>query len=135
MQSILTRASLAAALVLMAAPALADDPGWTVKVPPPAGGEQVYRQVCQSCHMPDGKGATGAATIPALANNAHLAVAAYPITLVAKGRGVMPWFDDMLTPTQIADVVSYVRTHFGNNYPKPVTAAEVTQIAGKKTSP
>jgi mono/diheme cytochrome c family protein len=84
--------------------------------------------------MADGKGAAGAGTIPALADNPRLAVAAYPITMVAKGRGVMPWFDDILTPTQIADVVVYVRTHFGNDYKAPVTAAEVTKIAGPKTS-
>jgi mono/diheme cytochrome c family protein len=123
-----------AALAAGAAPALADEPGGVVKTPPPAGGQQVYTQICQSCHMADGKGATGAGTIPALANNPRLAVAAYPITMVAKGRGVMPWFDDILTPTQIADVVVYVRTHFGNDYKAPVTAAEVTRIAGPKTS-
>jgi mono/diheme cytochrome c family protein len=125
---------LLAVLALGAAPARADEPGGVVKTPPPVGGQQVYTQICQSCHMADGKGATGAATIPALANNPRLAVAAYPITMVAKGRGAMPWFDDILTPTQIADVVAYVRTHFGNDYRGPVTAAEVTRIAGPKTS-
>ncbi len=131
----LAPALIAAALTIAAGPSLADEPGGVVKTPPPVGGEQVYQQVCQACHMPDGRGASGAATIPALANNPRLATAAYPITLVAKGRGVMPWFDDILTPTQIADVVGYVRTHFGNAYAKPVTAAEVARIAGPKTSP
>jgi mono/diheme cytochrome c family protein len=46
----------------------------------------------------------------------------------------MPWFDDMLTPAQIANVVVYVRTNFGNNYPKPVTEADVKKLAGTKTA-
>ncbi|MDB5445373.1 MAG: cytochrome c class, partial [Phenylobacterium sp.] len=40
--------------------------------PNPVTGEQVYRVVCQACHMADAKGATGAATIPALAANPRL---------------------------------------------------------------
>jgi len=133
MHSILNRAALAVALALGAAPALADEPPpGGVKVPPPVTGEQVYRQVCQACHMADGKGATGAATIPALAGNPRLAAPAYPIIMVLKGRGVMPWFDDMLSPAQIAAVTGYIRTHFGNTYAGPVTAADVTALAGQK---
>jgi hypothetical protein len=49
---------------------------------PPVTGEQIYRQVCKACHMADAKGATGAATIPALADNPHLSDASYPITMV-----------------------------------------------------
>jgi mono/diheme cytochrome c family protein len=134
-RAILASFTLIAGLAAGAASALADEPGGVTKIPPPKGGEQVYTQICQSCHMADGKGGAGAATIPALAGDPRLAVAALPIITVAKGRGAMPWFDDMLTPTQIADVVVYVRTHFGNAYPAPVTAADVTRIAGPKTSP
>lgn len=117
------------ALALVATPALADDPGGGGTKPViPVTGEQVYRNVCQACHMADGKGATGAATIPALANNKKLAVSAYPIMMVAGGQGAMPWFNDLLNPAQIAGVVTYIRTHFGNKYTKPVTAEEVAQM-------
>jgi mono/diheme cytochrome c family protein len=54
--------------------------------------------------------------------------------MVLYGRGAMPWFSEMLTPVQIANVVAYVRTHFGNNYPEPVTETDVTLIAGAKAS-
>jgi len=79
-------------------------------------GEQIYTQICQGCHMPDAKGAIGAGRYPALAGNGKLASAAYPAVMVMNGRGNMPAFGPMLTDTQVADVVNYVRTHFGNAY-------------------
>ncbi len=125
------RPILAAALLLAAAPVSADEPGpGGTKAVVPVTGEQVYRTVCQACHMADGKGGSGAATIPALANNPRLAAPVYPIVLVAKGRGAMPWFTDMLSPAQTANVVTYIRTHFGNNYPAPVTPADVQKFWG-----
>ena len=93
-------------------------------------GQQVFSQVCQACHMADGKGGSGAATVPALAKNPHLADPGYPITMVVQGRGAMPFLTDILSPTQIANVVGYVRTHFGNHYPGPVTSADVERVEG-----
>ncbi len=85
--------------------------------------------------MANAQGGRGAGTIPALANNPRLAQAAYPITLVARGRGAMPWFNDTLTPTQVAAVVGYIRTHFGNDYKGPVTSEDVVRIAGPFPGP
>jgi mono/diheme cytochrome c family protein len=120
-----------AAILLSAAPAFADEPGPGGSKPiVPVTGEQVYKTVCQACHMADGKGAVGAAAFPALASNPRMGTAAYPVFLVVKGRAAMPGFTDLLSPGQIAAVVGYVRTHFGNNYPEPVTAAEVSAVAG-----
>jgi mono/diheme cytochrome c family protein len=126
------RAALAAALLLaVAAPALADEPGpGGTKPVVPVTGREVYTMVCQACHMADAKGGAGAAVIPALANNPRLAAPAYPIVLVSKGRGAMPWFNDTLSPAQMAAVVTYIRTNFGNNYPKPVTEADVIKFGG-----
>jgi mono/diheme cytochrome c family protein len=134
--AIFLRACVATAVILIAAPAAAQtavNPG-TVATPLPVTGEQVFQQVCQACHMADAKGGTGAATVPALAGNPRLALAAYPITMVLYGRGAMPWFNQLLTPAQIANVVGYVRTHFGNDYPEPVTEADVKLIADMKAS-
>jgi mono/diheme cytochrome c family protein len=103
----------------------------TVRTPPPVTGEQVYQQVCQACHMADAKGGAGAATIPALAKNPRLAEAGYPIGMIAQGRGAMPPLTDLLGASQIAAVVTYVRTHFGNSYKKPVTEAEVKLMLGQ----
>ena len=125
----ISKLTLALALSL-AAPAMADEPGPGGSKPPtPKTGQQVYQMVCQTCHMADGKGAVGAGTFPALANNPKLKTAAYPIVMVTKGRGGMPWFNDMLSPEQTAAVITYVRTNFGNNYPEPLTAEDVKRLS------
>lgn len=131
-KTLILRAAILAGAMSAATPGMADEPGpGGTKTAMPVTGEEVYRAVCQSCHMADGKGGIGAATIPALAKNPALAVPEYPISLINSGRGAMPWFTDMLKPQQIAAVVTYIRTHFGNSYKKPVTAAEVEAIVTK----
>ncbi|WP_334163480.1 c-type cytochrome [Phenylobacterium sp.] len=110
----------------VAAPSLADEPGPGGSKPPvPKTGEEVYRMYCQACHMADAAGASGAGTFPALARNERLGTAAYAIYMVENGKGGMPGFRSALTPVQVADLVTYLRTHFGNEYREPVTAAEV----------
>lgn len=42
-----------------------------------------------------------------------------------KGLHGMPAVGRMMTDQQVADVVNYVRTHFGNKYKDSVTAAQV----------
>ena len=90
------------------------------------GGEAVYSHVCQSCHMADAKGAMGAgAGFPALAKNPRLAEAGYPVIVVLHGQKAMLPLGGLLSDQQIADVVNYVRGHFGNRYSGQVTAADV----------
>lgn len=92
-------------------------------------GEAIYRHVCQSCHMPDGKGAIGAgAKFPALAGNPKLKSAQYPAYVVLNGFGGMPWFAGLLNDQQVADVVNYVRTHFGNKYTDPLKPEDVSEM-------
>ncbi len=88
-------------------------------------GEKLYKRVCAGCHMPDAKGATGAGTYPALARNRKLAAAGYPAYVVLHGLNGMPPVGQMMTDQQVADVINYVRTHFGNTYKDAVTAADV----------
>jgi mono/diheme cytochrome c family protein len=124
--------ALTAEPVLGQVPATGDTAGSaTLRAPLPVTGEEVYAQVCQACHMADAQGGKGAAAIPALAKNPKLAEAGYPISMIAQGRGAMPALTDLLSPAQIAAVVSYVRTHFGNSYKKPVTEAEVKMMLGQ----
>jgi mono/diheme cytochrome c family protein len=133
--SLKLRAILATTALMIAAPALADEPGPGGGKPPvPVTGQQVYVMVCQACHMADGKGAVGAGSVPALASNPRLKIAAYPITMVMKGRGAMPWFNEMLTPAQTAAVITYIRTNMGNNYPEPVTPADIAKFAPPKAA-
>ena len=109
------------AMVLAAAAPVAAAP---VAVSP---GAVVYEQVCQACHMANAKGAAGAGRIAALAANPNLRYPEYPIGVVTGGKGAMPWFRGELTDQQIADVITYVRTHFGNNYKGTVTATQVAE--------
>jgi mono/diheme cytochrome c family protein len=88
-------------------------------------GEAIYRGVCAGCHMPDGRGATGAGTYPSLVRNGKLEAAGYPVLLVVNGHKAMPAFGSAMTDTQIAAVVNYVRSNFGNTYPDKVSPDDV----------
>jgi len=90
-------------------------------------GEALFNNVCAACHMPGGKGAAGAGIYPALANNPKLEAAGYPITVVLHGLKGMPPVGKMMTDEQVAEVINYLRTHFGNSYEEKVTAQEIAQ--------
>jgi len=92
------------------------------------GGEAIYKGVCAGCHMSDAKGAVGAGMYPALAKNENLETAAYPVSIVLKGQKAMPFFALQLNDQQIADVVNYVRTHFGNKYKDKVKPEDVKAL-------
>ncbi len=101
----------------------------TASVAPP-NGEEIFRSNCMACHMADGRGAEGAGRFPALAENSALTAAGYPIFVVLNGLGGMPWFNGMLSDEEIAAVVTYIRTHFGNNYTEPVKPEDVALMRG-----
>jgi mono/diheme cytochrome c family protein len=89
------------------------------------GGAALYANVCAACHQPDAKGAVGAAAYPALAENKNLASADYIESLLFNGSRGMPPLGRMMSDAQVADVINYLRTHFGNRYENQVSAAEV----------
>jgi mono/diheme cytochrome c family protein len=95
---------------------------------PYENGEQVYRAICQGCHMADAKGAQGAGRYPALAENARLAAAAYPALVVLNGKSGMPPFRRYLDDAQVAAVVNYVRTNFSNHYTDILSADDVKKL-------
>ena len=88
-------------------------------------GEVIYRTVCQSCHMAAAEGAVGAGAYPALANDPKLAAAGYSVLVVVNGSKDMPPFGALLDDEQVAAVVNYVRSHFGNSYPDIVSPVDV----------
>jgi len=78
---------------------------------------------------------------PALAENTHLASAQFTAVTVALGRHNMPHFAPQpelggfeafvtlhLDDRQIAAVVNYVRSHFGNHYSDEVTPADIAAL-------
>lgn len=91
-------------------------------------GEQLYTRVCAACHMPDAKGATGAGFYPALAGNKRLKAGSYPVYVLMNGMNGMPPLGQDMTDEQVADVVNYVRTHFGNQYRDAVRPADVSAL-------
>jgi len=104
-----------------------------------ASGEEIFRQICQGCHMPDAKGAIGAGKYPALAGDSALASSDFMAITLLQGRRNMPAFGgngDMglffavptLTDEQIAAVTNYVRTHFGNHFKGTITPAQVKAL-------
>ncbi|MDP9015055.1 MAG: cytochrome c [Pseudomonadota bacterium] len=124
----------------MAATATADDSAFTSA----AGvgvmtGAQIYSHICQGCHMPQGAGAVGAGHYPKLAGNPALVSWQYVALTVLGGKNGMPAFGlppnevlqtraASLTDEQVADVVNYVRSSFGNKYKSNVTAKDVAKL-------
>ena len=78
--------------------------------------------------MSDGGGATGAGNYPSLAKNKNLEARGYPVYLVVRGQRAMPPIGSIMTDDQVAAVVNYVRTHFGNQYQDAVTAEDVKLV-------
>jgi mono/diheme cytochrome c family protein len=136
-------APLALAFVAAAAPgspARADDAtmrsapmsrGWVFTE---QGGADLFANVCAACHQPDAKGAAGAAAYPPLASNKKLASAGFMLDVLFEGLRGMPPLGRMMSDEQVADVVNYIRTHFGNSYAGPVSAAQVS-AARRRTEP
>jgi mono/diheme cytochrome c family protein len=104
-------------------------------------GNLIYSQYCVSCHKQDGKGISG--TFPPLERSkkvggdkkALITVLLHGMSGPVKIKGVdydqqMPSFK-FLNDKQLADVLSYIRSNFGNKA-APVTAAEVAKERKKK---
>src|SRR6202042_1270807 len=91
-------AMMPAALLLLSLPAYAQSAGRSVSEPALSpgyrfienSGEELFANVCQGCHMPDGKGATGAGTYPSLAGDSNLESSGYPLHVVVNGQRGMP---------------------------------------------
>jgi mono/diheme cytochrome c family protein len=125
-------ATTLAALSLWSLPAYAQGTGEPVFSPGyrfiEKSGEQLFANVCQGCHMSDAKGATGAGTYPSLAGDSNLISSGYPVGIVVNGQRGMPAFGEAMSDDQVATVVNYVRTHFGNGYQDAVTAEDVRAV-------
>jgi len=88
-------------------------------------GQELYANVCAACHMSKGQGAVGAGHYPALAKNENLSSGDYPVYVLLHGLKSMPPLGQMMSDEQVAAVVNYVRTNFGNDYKDAVTAEMV----------
>ncbi len=137
---------------------LEDDPKWVdpnAAAAAAAGqdaggpGKAVYGRICAACHLGSGKGVPGN-NIPPLAGSAWAqGDAQVPIKIVLHGlrgpierngvqiNGQMAAWKDQLSDQEIADVLTYVRSAFGNTG-AAVTPDEVKSIreeTASRTSP
>ena len=121
-------ALLKAAMVLVAALAAAASAPSRAQAPaastePALDGRALFLKNCAACHQATGKGIAGA--FPALAGNKFVqGPGADVATVLLKGRGGMPDFSDSLSDRDIATVLSYVRSDWGNKA-GALTEAEV----------
>lgn len=78
-----------------------------------ADGKAIFARNCAACHQVTGKGIPGA--FPALAGNGFVQGEAGQVAAVLlKGRGGMPDFSPTLSDADIAEVLSFVRSAWGN---------------------
>ncbi|QEO16984.1 c-type cytochrome [Acetobacter vaccinii] len=102
-------------------------------------GAKVYVEQCAMCHRNDGGGV--GRMFPPLAGNsvvvtdnatsvAHIVVEGgiLPPTNWAQSAVAMPGYKTALSDQQIADVVNFIRTSWGNKAPANVTAADIQKL-------
>jgi mono/diheme cytochrome c family protein len=105
-----------------------------------AAGQEVYRNICQGCHQPDGRGQDKLA--PGLIGSV-LALAPAEITtrILLNGKeglvGLMPPIGSSITDEQIASVLTYVRREWGQigTAVDPDTVAGVRVLTKDRTRP
>jgi mono/diheme cytochrome c family protein len=96
-------------------------------------GAALFQQNCSACHQPMGQGVPGA--FPALVGDKLLlGDPKGPAYVVTHGRGGMPNFSEDLDDTQIATILSFVRSSWGNKA-GPVDPATVKDIRGATAPP
>ncbi|MYM91440.1 c-type cytochrome [Rugamonas sp. FT82W] len=89
-------------------------------------GKALFLKNCAACHQATGKGIPGA--FPALAGNKFVQGKGTDVaTVLLKGRGGMPDFSDSLSDAEIATVLSFVRSSWGNQG-VPLSESEVLAL-------
>ena len=93
-------------------------------------GRDVYRNLCQSCHQPDGRGqdrmAPGLVESPLALANPEI-----PARILLNGKegriGLMPPIGAAISDEQIASVLTYIRREWGQEG-TPVDAATIAAV-------
>lgn len=98
------------------------DPG----EPASADRAQAFLENCSACHLATGRGVPP--IFPALAGNVLVkGDPAAVVQVVLAGRNGMPAFRNDLDDAQLADIISYVRSSWGNGK-SPVTADFILKV-------
>ncbi|NVM75716.1 mono/diheme cytochrome c family protein [Duganella sp. SG902] len=106
MKEVLIKAAMAVVAALAAA---ATSPSHAQE----SDGKALFLKNCAACHQPTGKGIPGA--FPALAGSKFVQGKGSEVaTVLLKGRGGMPDFSESLSDRDIATVLTFVRSNWGN---------------------
>jgi mono/diheme cytochrome c family protein len=103
-------------------------------------GRDVYRNICQACHQPDGRGQDRVAA-SLLGSPLALASPDIPARIVINGKegstGLMPPVGSTLSDDQIAAVLTYIRREWGQDGSPvdPATVAKTRQLVAGRTTP
>jgi mono/diheme cytochrome c family protein/glucose/arabinose dehydrogenase len=103
-------------------------------------GREVYKNVCQACHQPDGRGQDKVA--PSLIDSPlALAAAEIPARILLNGKegsiGLMPPIGSTLDDEQLASVLTYIRREWGQpgTPVDPATVTAVRKLTAGRTRP
>ena len=89
-------------------------------------GERLFLENCAECHQEDGKGIPN--IYPSLADNELVLGSGADVALVLIiGRGEMPSFNGVFTDEEMAYVVNYIRSVFGN-INKPISTQTINLL-------
>jgi mono/diheme cytochrome c family protein len=99
------------------------------------GGADLFGNICAACHQADAKGAVGAGVYPSLVADKNLASSDFMLAVLLDGLKDMPPVGGMMSDAQVADVINYVRTHFGNSYRDALSGADVTAARRRAPAP
>lgn len=115
---------------IAAAAALALTSATFAQAPAPAPtGESLYLDNCSACHQADGAGVKGA--FPALAGDPFVQGDRDALAgVLLKGRGGMPTFKDDLNDADLATILTYVRSSWGNKA-SAITPEAVAAVRAK----
>ena len=103
-------------------------------------GREVYRNICQACHQPDGRGLVRVAP-PLVGSTLALAPPEVTARILLNGKegsvGLMPPIGATLTDDQIASVLTYVRREWGQagDPVDPATVETVRAQTADRTRP
>ncbi|MYN41541.1 c-type cytochrome [Duganella sp. FT109W] len=126
MKETLIKAALAIIATIVAA---ASSPSRAQDAASVSDGKALFLKNCAACHQATGKGIPGA--FPALAGSKFAQGPGNEVaSVLLKGRGGMPDFSDSLSDADIATVLTFVRSSWGNK----ADGLSAEQVASLRTT-
>ncbi|MFW6199240.1 MAG: c-type cytochrome [Gemmatimonadota bacterium] len=96
-------------------------------------GRSVYEESCVRCHRDGGRGVEG--VFPSLRDNDLVRGSSEALVImVLEGRAAMPGFAETLSDQEIAAVVSYLRSNWGNEA-KRIAEDEIAEVRKQVETP